>query len=215
MYKFRNLCNMLYAPEGEGGAGGNTSAPNPEPTTQTQIPTIDYEKLASIVEGRANAAGDTALKKYFEQQGLTGEEMQAAIKQFKDQKAAQTPDVAGMQSQIEEAKKQLTTVQLQAQKAQIESVATMKAVTLGVDAKTIPYVLKMADLSSVMDKDGKVSDELVTQAISKVLDDVPALKPETGKSGFTQVGTGGDPSQRTQQTTAIKQPATKRWNRWN
>ena len=33
------------------------------------------------------------------------------------------------------------------QKAQVQAAATMAAVGLGIDAKTIPYVLKMADLS--------------------------------------------------------------------
>ena len=41
----------------------------------------------------------------------------------------------------------------------IDSAATMAAVSLGIDAKTIPYVLKMADLSQVMGQDGKINDE--------------------------------------------------------
>lgn len=213
MYKIRNLCNLLYAQDG-GTGGGSDPTPAPAPKDPTNAPIIDYEKLASIVEGRANAAGDTALKKYFEQQGLTGEEMQAAIKQFKDQKAAKAPDVQGMQTQIADAQKQLSAAQAQVQKAQVESTATMVAVKLGVDAKSIPYILKMADFNAVIDKDGKISDEAVTSAINKVLEDVPALKPSTNETGFTQVGTGGDPSQRTQQN-AAKPQATKRWNRWN
>lgn len=214
MYKIRNLCNLLYAQDG-GTGGGSDPTPTPAPKDPTNAPVaIDYEKLASIVEGRANAAGDTALKKYFEQQGLTGEEMQAAIKQFKDQKAAKAPDVQGMQTQIADAQKQLSAAQAQVQKAQVESTATIVAVKLGVDAKSIPYILKMADFNAVIDKDGKISDEAVTGAINKVLEDVPALKPSANETGFTQVGIGGDPSQRTQQN-AAKPQATKRWNRWN
>ena len=49
---------------------------------------------------------------------------------------------------------QLTQAQAVAQKAMIDSAATMTAVSLGIDAKTIPYVLKMADLSQVMGQDG-------------------------------------------------------------
>lgn len=114
----------------------NNNAPKGEEETNTHNQQqntidIDYEKLASIVEGRANAAGETALKKYFQQQGLTGEEMKTAINQFKDQKEENTSDVVNMQNQIADAQKQVSIAQVQVQKAQIESLATITAVTLG------------------------------------------------------------------------------------
>lgn len=65
----------------------------------------------------------------------------------------------------------------------------MAAVGLGLDAKTIPYVLKMADLSQVMGQDGKINDETMKNALNKVLEDIPALKPQAaGTAGFVQVG---------------------------
>ena len=78
-------------------------------------------------------------------------------------------------------------------KAQMQSAATMAAVSLGIDAKTIPYVLKMADLSQVVGQDGKINDEILKAALNKVLEDIPALKPQAaGSTGFIQVGaTGG------------------------
>ena len=72
----------------------------------------------------------------------------------------------------------------------------MMAVSLGVEAKTIPYVLKMADFSQVTGEDGKINEETLKAAVNKVLEDIPALKPQTGgKTGFSQVGTGGNPTQ--------------------
>ena len=50
---------------------------------------IDYDKIADILDGRQKANEDSVLKGYFKQQGLTGDEVAAAIKAFKDQKAAQ------------------------------------------------------------------------------------------------------------------------------
>ena len=93
----------------------------------------------------------------------------------------------------------------------------MMAVALGIDAKTIPYVLKMADLSQVVGQDGKISEDSLKDAINKVLEDIPALKPQAdGKTGFTQIGTGGNPARRPQQTTTNQATVpTKRWNRWN
>ena len=60
---------------------------------------------------------------------------------------------------------------------------------LGLDQKTIPYVIKMADLSNAA-VDGKVDNEEVNKAISKVLEDIPQLKPEQQTSSGLRIGAG-------------------------
>ena len=163
-----------------------------------------------MLDGTLAAKEDTALKAYFKQQGLSQQEVEQAISAFKEQKAANQPDVAGTQNQ-------LTAAQAAAQAAKVETAATMMAVSLGLDAKTIPYVLKMADLSQVTDQEGKINEETLKTALNTVLEAVPALKPQAdGKTGFTQIGTGGNPAQHPQQTTANQTAVpTKRWNRFN
>lgn len=75
--------------------------------------------------------------------------------------------------------------QEEAQQATIEKEATIEALTLDLDSKTIPYVLKLADMSKVMGEDGKVNNEELKKALNKVLEDVPQLKPTTEDSkGF-------------------------------
>ena len=150
-----------------------------------------------MLEGTLKAKEETALKAYFKQQGLSEEEMQQAIAAFKQQKAQNQPDVSALQGQLTNAQTQLSQAQAAAQQAQIENAATMMAVSLGMDAKTIPYVLKMADLSKVMGQDGKINDEAMKNALNQVIEDVPALKPQAkGSSGFVQVGAaGGTPPQ--------------------
>lgn len=176
-----------------------------------QPPAIDYEKIQQMLDGTLAAKEDTALKAYFKQQGLSQQEAEQAMAAFKQQKAANQPDVGALQQQAAQA-------QEAARAAQIQSAATMAAVTLGMDAKTIPYVLKMADLSQVMGQDGKINEETLKEALNKVLEDIPALKPQaSGTSGFVQIGAAGNPSQQAQQTTQTQQGAvpTKRWNRFN
>lgn len=186
---------------------------------RSTTPVIDYDKIQQMLDGTLAAKEDTALKAYFKQQGLSQQEVEQAIATFKQQKAAQQPDVAGMQNQINEAQTQLTAAQKMAQQAQIESAATIAAVGLGVDAKTIPYVLKLADFSKVVGTDGSIKAEEVQAALNKVLEDVPALKPqEASGRGFRQIGTGGNPAQHTQQTNNNQSQSavpTHRWNRWN
>lgn len=173
-------------------AGGTQQTQTP-PAQQTQELAIDYEKLAQIVQGKQSVAEDSALRGYLKQQGLSKEQMDQAITTFKQQQAANTPDVNALQAQAAQA-------QADAQQAQIQAAATMAAVGLGIDAKTIPYVLKMADLSQVMGENGKINDETLKTVLNKVLEDVPALKPApAGQTGFVQVGASGGSGQ--QQTT--------------
>lgn len=73
-------------------------------------------------------------------------------------------------------------------------------------------------MSQAMGQDGIVNEEALKNALNKVIEDVPALKPQaTGSSGFTQIGAAGSPSQQAQQTSQTQQAAvpTKRWNRFN
>lgn len=151
----------------------------------TQAPPIDYEKIAQLVAGKQAVTEDSVLNGYFKQQGLSGDEMKQAIAAFKQQKAASQPDVGALQSQVAQ-------YQAAALQAQIQSAATMASVGLGIDAKTIPYVLKMADLSQVVGQDGKINEETLKNALNKVLEDIPALKPQAaGAAGFVQIGAAG------------------------
>ena len=147
-----------------------TPAPNPTPTPAPVE--IDYDKLAQLISGKQAATEDSLLKGYFKQQGLSQEEMEQAIAAFKQQKAANTPDVGVLQTQMTQA-------QAAAQQAQIQAAATLEAVALGIDAKSIPYILKLADFSQAVGQDGKINNETVNNALKKVLEDVPALKPQT------------------------------------
>lgn len=182
------------APEGAGGGAGTpgaASAPassstgSPAGTGSEASPGIDYAKIQQMLDGTLAAKEDTALKAYFKQQGLSQQEAEQAMAAFKAEKAKNQPDVNAMQTQLSQA-------QAAALQAQVESAATMTAVSIGIDAKTIPYVLKLADLSGAAGQDGKINEEAVKNALNKVLEDVPALKPQAaGTAGFVQVGAAG------------------------
>ena len=179
---------------GEGGQQGNNQQGAGNQGDQgngsqgNQPPTVDYERIQQMLTGTLAAKEETALKAYFKQQGLSQQEVEQAIATFKAEKAKNQPDVGAMQTQ-------LTQAQATAQQAQIESAATLAAVALGISANTIPYILKMADLSQAVGQDGKINKDTVTNAIKKVLEDVPALKPQAGATGFFQVGASGSSGQ--------------------
>jgi len=191
--RFGRFMPMFDADGGQNGSGGGGAATGaaqttPAGTTQqtpSAAPTIDYDKIAQLIAGKQAATEDSVLKGYLKQQGLSQEEMNQAIATFKQQKAASQPDVNAIQTQLVQA-------QAAAQKAMLDNAATMAAIGLGLDAKTIPYVLKMTDLSQVMGQDGKINEETMKNALNKVLEDVPALKPQPAQaSGFVQLGASG------------------------
>ena len=184
---------QLFAESSSTGGGsaqqnGNEGGQN----TATSAPQIDYDKIASIINGKQTATEETVLKSYFKEQGLSGEEMKQAITSFKEQKAKNTPDPVALKNQLDAANSLLIT-------ERINNQATLQAMTLGIDAKSIPYIIKMADMSSVTDEKGEIVEENVKKAIEKVLEDIPALKGnvsssegEKQKSGFQIGGTVGN-----------------------
>jgi hypothetical protein len=173
---------QLFAEDPAGGAGGQGDpAGTGQSSTAGAAPAFDYDKLAGIITGKQTVTEDTILKNYFKQQGLSQEEAAQAMQTFKAEKAKNNPDVTAVQAQLAQ-------VQAAAEKAEIEKLATLEAVGLGIDVKTLPYVLKMADLSSVKGQDGKVNQDAVKNALNKVLEDIPQLKPVTGSNQGFQIG---------------------------
>ncbi len=185
-----NIRRFFMEPDNGGGNGGNgdqnTGSQQQQPTGQQQNPTggIDYDKIQSMLDTATTKKENAVLKSYFQQQGMTEEEAKQAMEAYKANKQSQQPDVTAIQTQLQQA-------QELASQAEIEKLATMEAIGLGIDVKTLPYVLKMADLSNVKGTDGKVNQESLKNALNKVLEDVPALKPTTqGNTGF-QIGASG------------------------
>ena len=183
--------------DGAGTSGTAGNQPGASGTGSTGIQ-FDYEKLAGLIAGKTSVTEDTVLKSYFKQQGLSQEEMVQAIQAFKAQKAANQPDVGALQTQAAQA-------QAAAQKAQLENAAIMAAVGLGVDAKTIPYLIKMTDFGQAVGQDGKINEETVSNALKKTLEDVPGLKPaQNGQGGFVQMGASGTGNQTQTDDAALK-----------
>lgn len=170
----------------------------PQQTTQQTQPSFDYEKLAGLIAGKQTVTEDTVLKSYFKQQGLSEDEMKQAINSFKETKAKNTPDVAELQNTINSERSARLS-------AEINQSATLEAIKQGIDVKSIPYVLKMADFKAVTDADGKVNAEKLTEAIKTVLDDIPALKGASqsggNNGGIQKIGGDGDGSDKVTEDT--------------
>lgn len=171
--------------------GGGNADPNSGGTT------IDYDKIQAMIEKGTQREENAILKSYFKQQGLTQEEAKQAMAAFKQQKAENTPDVNAMQTQLQQA-------QSLAQQASLERDATMEAIALGLDIKQVPYILKLTDLSTVTGEDGKVKDGAIKDAINKVLEDFPQLKPQKQDNNGFRIGSDGGNQNSTNMEDALK-----------
>lgn len=112
-----------------------------------------------------------------------------------------------MQSEVESANNAKLT-------AEVNQLATLEAVKQGVDIATVPYVLKIADFSKAV-TDGKVNAEKLTEAVKKVLDDIPALKGKPAENGTGVKKIGGDGNGTSDGTKPKANVPTKKWNRFN
>lgn len=165
------------------GNGGNQEPPSNSTPPASNNVEVDYDRIQKMLEGTLNAKEDTALKAYFEKQGLSQDEVKQAIATFKEQKAANQPDVNALQQQV-------TLAQQQAQQALIEKGAYLLSGELGIDLKTMPYLMKLADLSAVV-TDGKVDQDKLKEALNKVLEDVPQLKQQAPQATGFRIGAAG------------------------
>lgn len=120
--------------EGQGGKAGNGGGGHVGNTGAT----YSYEQAEEIASARANKAERTALANYFRSQGMTEEEVTAAINDFKTKKQANQPNV----SQLE---KERDTYKNQIEQMQNEKILTTK----GVRPEDLDYVMfkveKMVD----------------------------------------------------------------------
>lgn len=151
-----------------------------------------FEKLDNIIENKSNGVAKSALR----DNGFEDEEIKNILKQWRDNKQAKSQEST---TKMNELTSQVGTLQNQLITEKVNNQAFLCGLDLGLDAKTIPYVVKLADLSNATDKNGEISVENIKTAMSKVLEDVPSFKPSNNNNGFVKIGAntsnGGNTSQ--------------------
>jgi hypothetical protein len=184
-----NNTNGTNNPNAEGN-GGEDGAAAGSKQTYTQ------EDLDKIVAERTGRAEKSALKSFFQQQGLTEEEANSAIAEYKKTKAekveASKNDAKAQADRADAAEKAAQEAIAKANVALIKANAQIQASNLGVKSNKLEYVVKMADLSKItIDDDGNPDDAAIKAAVEQVLKDVPELKDSKESSGF-KIGADGN-----------------------
>lgn len=193
MNKLFKLNLQLFAePGGEGasdGAGNGLGAQG-ENSQQTAI---DYNKIEEIVNKRSLQTQDSVLKGYLKQQGLSGEELNQAITNYKEQK--HQTEISAKQEQ-ENMKLENQKLKAQILNSNIDTKLASLAAAEGINADKIPFLAKLIDRDGLADEKGNVLEDKVKEALNAVVKAFPDFKGNSKHNGggFQQIGSGGSDS---------------------
>ena len=162
---------------------------------------IDYDKIQSMIDKGVQQKENAILKSYFEQQGMSEDEIKTAIGDYKAKKQTQAQAQSNAYAQLQESNKAL---QAQLTQELLNKQAFNDCLDLGVDKNTIPYVIKSADFTDAIDEKGEVKADKVREIIEKVLEDVPAFKGTSKDDKGFKVGVSGEPDDATEQENALR-----------
>ena len=162
---------------------------------------IDYGKIQSMIDKGVQQKENAILKSYFEQQGMSEDEIKSAIGDWKAKKQTQAQEQANTLTQLQESNKAL---QAKLTEELLSKQAFNDCLDLGVDKNTIPYVIKSADFTDAIDEKGEVKADKVREVIEKVLADVPAFKGTSKDDKGFQIGVGGEDEEATEQENALR-----------
>lgn len=86
-----------------------------------------------------------------------------------------TEEVKPTEPQKEDNSKQIEELKTQIKELETQNIGLMVALEIGLDIKNADAVLKLADLSTAYDKNGKINKNSLRTAINKVLEEYPIL----------------------------------------
>ena len=162
-----------------------TPQPQAQQTQQVATPEIDYGKIEAMINKGTQQKENAILKSFFEQQGMTEDEVKSAVAEYRTNKQKQADEqknaYANMQAENEQLKAQIL-------QSNINAKATDIGLDMGVDKNAVGYLIKMADLSKAVDEKNEISEEAIKNAFEEVLKNVPALKASVNSNTGFKVG---------------------------
>jgi len=179
MKKHFNL--QLFDNGGEGssggGQGGNAGNGNGSQGNAGNNGTGSYsfQQAEEIANARAQRAERAALASYFQQQGLSEDQVNKAIADYKAQQAAQRPNVDAITKERDDARAEL---------AQMKNSQTLRQ--KGVREEDVDYVT--FKVAALMKEDDKLDFD---KAATKFLKDNPRYTTAGGSSYRVKTGTDG------------------------
>lgn len=136
---------------------------------------VDYDKLEEIINKGIQQKESSILKSYFQQMGLSEDEVKTAVNEYKESRVKQEEEIKNnsdaLIKEVEELKNALKTEKLN---SSINNVGYK----LGLDSKSLKAVQKLANLEDVY-TDSKIDEAKIEKSLTDVLDEFPGLKTKT------------------------------------
>ena len=178
-------------------AQGGNSAGN----TQTQTAGVDYDKIQAMIDKGTTQKENAILKSYFEQQGMSEDDVKSAISDWKSRKQTQAQAQTDSFNKLQESNKAL---QERLTQELLNKQAFRDCLDLGIDKNTIPHVIKCADFTDAINEKGEVNAEKVRASVEQVLKDVPAFKSSANEKQGFKVGISGEQDDVTEQENVLR-----------
>ena len=178
-------------------AQGGNSAGN----TQTQTAGVDYDKIQAMIDKGVQQKENAILKSYFEQQGMSEDDVKSAIADWKSRKQTQAQAQTDSFNKLQESNKAL---QERLTQELLNKQAFNDCLDLGIDKNTIPHVIKCADFTDAINEKGEVNAEKVRASVEQVLKDVPAFKSSVSEKQGFKVGISGEQDDVTEQENVLR-----------
>ena len=178
-------------------AQGGNSAGN----TQTQTAGVDYDKIQAMIDKGTTQKENAILKSYFEQQGMSEDDVKSAIADWKSRKQTQAQAQTDSFNKLQESNKAL---QERLTQELLNKQAFSDCLDLGIDKNTIPHVIKCADFTDAINEKGEVNAEKVRASVEQVLKDVPAFKSSANDNHGFKVGISGEQDDVTEQENVLR-----------
>lgn len=197
--------------DGQQAQGQNDPNSNSSEGQTNSNTNIDYGKIEQMISKGTQQKESAILKSYFEQQGMTAEEAKQAMDSYKAKKAEEAEEE---KNALQTTQTELETLKKEVMQGKVKTKATEVALDMGVDKNTMPYLLKLADLSKAVNEKGEIAEDVIKTAFEQVLKDVPALKTSNNSNTGFQIGANNDNNGQATKNNNVT-TATKRWNRFN
>lgn len=155
-----------------------------QPAKSTEAPAADEKKfsqkeLDDIVKQRLDRAA----------KGQPSKEELAEFRKYKDSLKTEEEKRTEQQHSLEEATGRISALEKELTLSRVGNMLHEQAASLGIDPSAVPYVVKLADLSDVLDDSGAPDSGKIKAEVDKVLSDIPALKAaRKEKTGFVPIG---------------------------
>ena len=184
----------------------NTQAQGGNGATNTQTSNdgksvIDYDKIQSMIDKGVQQKENAILKSYFEQQGMSEDDVKTAISDWKSRKQTQAQAQTDSFNKLKESNKAL---QERLTQELLNKQAFSDCLDLGIDKNTIPHVIKCADFTDAINENGEVNAEKVRASVEQVIKDVPAFKSSANEKQGFKVGISGEQDDVTEQENVLR-----------